>query len=143
VPVYAAAAASAAAPAPAPGSQPASWWQQVLHWWDVGQAESEKSRKPQKISETLCMAGSLVSNEKRLISAAVVLMVSARYVASSRVVPAKKTPLTIPEHQQTACVQLHGHTVLFAARYSQLCTRHSTVAGTTALISAISCIRCG
>lgn len=72
VPVHAAAAASAAAPA----SQPSSWWQQVLHWWDVGQAESEKSRQPQKISETLRMAGSLVSNEKRLISAAVVLMVS-------------------------------------------------------------------
>jgi hypothetical protein len=54
----------------------------VLHWWDVGQAESEKSRKPQKISETLRMAGSLVSNEKRLISAAVVLMVSTRYAST-------------------------------------------------------------
>lgn len=68
--------AAAAVALPADPATCKPWWSKALDWWDVGQAESEKSQKPQKISATLNMAASLISGERSLIAAAAFLMVS-------------------------------------------------------------------
>lgn len=47
-----------------------------LSWWDVGESENDKNRKPGKVSETVGMAWQLVAQEKKLMLAASFLMVS-------------------------------------------------------------------
>jgi hypothetical protein len=53
-----------------------SWWQAALSWWDVGLSESDKQRQPGKLADSLSMAWQLIAQERRLITAACVLMVS-------------------------------------------------------------------
>lgn len=70
-------ASAAAVAAPVPGHSPTNkhpFWS--LKWWDVGQSENDKSRKPGKLADTIGMAWQLIAQEKKLMAAASFMMVS-------------------------------------------------------------------
>lgn len=48
----------------------------MLHWWEVGTAESEKQRGTQSVPASLAMVAQLISPEKKLLSLAALFMVS-------------------------------------------------------------------
>lgn len=71
-------ASAAAVASPVPGHNATNkhpFWSP--QWWDVGQSENDKNRKPGKLAHTIGMAWQLIAQEKKLMAAASFMMVRA------------------------------------------------------------------